>query len=566
MAGRMAEEANEAILSLVKSLDATLLNFFEPAVIEDEEKPPLMRYVFITGVSAIGEWQHGDNVHLVCMTETSEALFWEYVGEKLQLKERINLPTSSTIELSSPTFSRALDGSASMLSKFSTLSRKDKASCKFYLHYTTPPAGYDPKDISTTLIPGHSIHDRPTAAIRQNLDKIRDMQHLAMDTLYKDIELDSTHTVAFITAYRKLRSWAKSHCLFSPKLGFLGSESLLWVVYSAYMEYWTPSGNGLTGLDNEAVLKVALKCMGTLLSEYQSENINPITNPTFTPTKRLITDQLTTQARRTISTTIQRCIEMDEVNVDQAHVTKKFLQEFNHFLKIECTCWAQSPTKQAEFEDETVTNNINAVVRYLEDVDRRPELKGVCSRLLPVPFGENAHSGSIVYAIGVKRSPRATYTDAELEKMCAGRIVPNVTENVLEYDGGESLITISLARGGDFEPLLQKVIHGAATAQARDSPSASTLAQEHSNSSGKFRTAAQAINRLRHDPAHGGVEYDLGYEDRFAGLVWMGLEEWGGRATEEEDFIPEHRVRQLRRRGDGVVIWDRERKVDLTGR
>lgn len=81
----------------------------------------------------------------------------------------------------------------------------------------------------------------------------------------------------------------------------------------------------------------------------------------------------------------------------------------------------------------------------------------------------------------------------------------------------------------------------------------------------RFRTASQAISRLRHDPAHNAIEYDLAYEDRFAGLMWMPLEEWGGRATEDEDFIPEHRVRRIKRRSDDVVVWDRNERIDRTG-
>lgn len=81
----------------------------------------------------------------------------------------------------------------------------------------------------------------------------------------------------------------------------------------------------------------------------------------------------------------------------------------------------------------------------------------------------------------------------------------------------------------------------------------------------KFRDARGAINRLRHDTAHSGIEYDVGYLDRFEGMRWMALENWGGKGTEEEDFIPEHRVRQIVRPVDGVVVWDREERVDRTG-
>jgi uncharacterized protein (UPF0248 family) len=42
-------------------------------------------------------------------------------------------------------------------------------------------------------------------------------------------------------------------------------------------------------------------------------------------------------------------------------------------------------------------------------------------------------------------------------------------------------------------------------------------------------------------------------------LMWVPLELWG-KATEDEDFIPEHRIRVLRRVG-GSVVWDREGRV-----
>jgi uncharacterized protein (UPF0248 family) len=65
---------------------------------------------------------------------------------------------------------------------------------------------------------------------------------------------------------------------------------------------------------------------------------------------------------------------------------------------------------------------------------------------------------------------------------------------------------------------------------------------------------------MRWDPAHRPFDYEVGYQDRFEeALMWVPLEQWG-RATEEEDFIPEHRIRVFRRVG-GSVVWDREGRV-----
>ena len=81
----------------------------------------------------------------------------------------------------------------------------------------------------------------------------------------------------------------------------------------------------------------------------------------------------------------------------------------------------------------------------------------------------------------------------------------------------------------------------------------------------RFRSARSAISRLRFDPKHAETEYDVGYEDRFEGIMWIALAKWGGKGTEEEDFIPEHRVKKIVRARDGVVVWDREERVDRTG-
>jgi uncharacterized protein (UPF0248 family) len=86
-----------------------------------------------------------------------------------------------------------------------------------------------------------------------------------------------------------------------------------------------------------------------------------------------------------------------------------------------------------------------------------------------------------------------------------------------------------------------------------------------SPASGKLRPAHHVLNRLRHDPALDILDYIAGYEDRFLGVREMAVDRWKTENT-EEDFIPMHRVVYFRRKSDGVVVWDRERKVDLVFR
>ena len=68
------------------------------------------------------------------------------------------------------------------------------------------------------------------------------------------------------------------------------------------------------------------------------------------------------------------------------------------------------------------------------------------------------------------------------------------------------------------------------------------------------------LARLRWHPDYRLTRYEIGYRDRFLPeLQWMPMEEWGRKATEEEDWIPGHRVMVIRAvgEGEGGVVWDR---------
>lgn len=79
---------------------------------------------------------------------------------------------------------------------------------------------------------------------------------------------------------------------------------------------------------------------------------------------------------------------------------------------------------------------------------------------------------------------------------------------------------------------------------------------------GALRPAQDVLNRLRWDPGMDSADYAVGYLDRFAGAMERDLDEWKAEQTDEE-FIPQHRILWFRRKGDGVVVWDRKTRTDL---
>ncbi|KAJ4421812.1 hypothetical protein N0V82_003511 [Gnomoniopsis sp. IMI 355080] len=79
---------------------------------------------------------------------------------------------------------------------------------------------------------------------------------------------------------------------------------------------------------------------------------------------------------------------------------------------------------------------------------------------------------------------------------------------------------------------------------------------------GKFRTAADVLNRLRWDASYDHNDFVVGYEDRFLGAMERELDAWKSEQTHEE-FIPQHRILYFKRRSDGVIVWERRTRVDL---
>ncbi|TGJ81024.1 hypothetical protein E0Z10_g7745 [Xylaria hypoxylon] len=79
--------------------------------------------------------------------------------------------------------------------------------------------------------------------------------------------------------------------------------------------------------------------------------------------------------------------------------------------------------------------------------------------------------------------------------------------------------------------------------------------------SGKFRSSADVINRIRWDPNIDSDDYIVGYEDRFLGTMERALDTWKSEQTDEE-FIPQHRILYFKRKSDGIIVWDRKERRD----
>lgn len=80
----------------------------------------------------------------------------------------------------------------------------------------------------------------------------------------------------------------------------------------------------------------------------------------------------------------------------------------------------------------------------------------------------------------------------------------------------------------------------------------------------KLRSAQDVLDRIRWDPSMKIDHFIVGYLERFDGMMTMPASQWI-RETTEEDFIPQHRIKWVKKTdddGNEEIVWDRDARVD----
>lgn len=417
-------------------------------------------------------------------------------------------------------------------------------------------------------------HERARATAKYNLDLLRDTQFLAIATIGT---LTTPATTQFRDSYREMRRWMGIWGLLAPEVGFFDSECITWAVCGALLENCL-LGTGRTTTEEQRhdLLKITLDYLNSLCAN----TANPtaiVFNIYSQGTQRLVSRAVTVGAKFAMvdarfNMSLVGTLPCDPVPQNYDEGLQRFIKSHRDFLVIDCTSWHQSTSQRPLFYEDTIPRNVKAVMKFLrERYAATTTLEGPRSRLWAVPLVENDEEFQCTYAVGLAWISQTIDSPVgSLDYLIDGIVADIERENVLSFPADTTLITVAAATRADLQDLLRENDARAAAAALSTLSLAAPPAGEQTAPPGiepgrRFRTASEAISRLRHDPAHASVEYDLAYEDRFEGLVWMGLEDWGGKETEDEDFIPAHRVRVLRRREDLHVVWNRVRRVDLTG-
>ncbi|KAM0706631.1 hypothetical protein Q7P35_005959 [Cladosporium inversicolor] len=503
----MSTSIHDTVAHLAAQIDCELLPYTQLS--QPPQKPGPVRHLFSVGPYAIGLWHPGDEVHLVCLTDNSSNTFWEYIAEKLN---REDLP------------------------KHDCIVSESHGQHEIWLHYCSIPRHFDLATVEAYGFPKHSDFIYVPQDVRQNLTWLHHTWQLQA-SLGDRIDI-------FRDTYHGLRSWAEAAGIFSKSFGTLDAESLVWMLFSVMQSAVE------NNMDEPSAFSSRLHAFADKYSK-RYEVLSVLTQvrsrayhlPRYTPVT----------CCTAIAHEIRKLAEQPKLlKLSPEHYYQNFCDRYSAVILITAECWL--PKRRESFHSD--------LVKEISSLPKRSREAGSnlnSFRIWPQAFKPSADEWVYVVGVRLPRSPNSSPS-----RSTSARTSSETTSKqylTLDDTVGTSAIRVCSAQEAKSLPERYSV---AATLASYTPSEAPALACSGPLSTGnKFPPASQALSRLRCDPAHIPYEYEVGYLDRFEGLMWLPLEQWG-REIEDEEFIPEHRIRILKRvgkGGDGIVVWDREERI-----
>lgn len=502
----------KAVAHLAEQIGCPLLSYQN--IGQSQSIPGPLRFLFPLGAYSMGIWHPGDEIHLVCLTDNSSNTFWEYIAEKLG---REDLPKHDCV--------------VSGLQDQQTI----------WLHYCSIPRHFDPATVQAYGFPKYPESMNIPQVMRHNLLRLHDTWHL-----HADLEFDLDN---FREDYQTLRSWADAAGIISRPFGTLDSESLVWMLFNATTAAVQSKHNEQSPFS---------RGVQTFVDRYSKpDGVRDVLTPShlraYAPPPHNAIDCCSAIAHE-VSELAQRPALL---NFSPEKYYQRFVERHSAVILITAECWV--PKRRETFH----TNLVNEISHLPERSQKNASnLKEF--RIWPHAF--RLSKDEWVYIIGVQlpQSPNSSPSRSVRARASSEAIGKQYL--TLDTTVGTSTIRVCSVREAKRLPENYSM-----TASPPDysSPDAQPYL---SSSSGlpignKFPPASQVLSRLRWDPAHTPYHYKVGYLDRFEGLMWLPLEQWG-KETEDEEFIPEHRIRIFKRVGKGdtdVVVWDRKNRTCQLG-
>ncbi|KAF4446461.1 hypothetical protein F53441_9865 [Fusarium austroafricanum] len=273
----------------------------------------------------------------------------------------------------------------------------------------------------------------------------------------------------------------------------------------------------------------------------------------------------------------------------------EFLHEFKTYIKIDAHFWGPSQEKSGRF----IGWLESRCVMLLVDINRK--LKHLHARIWPSRFLDTSsgteNSGAEYhgcYLIGLAWEGDSNKDDAKEAGMAMQTVLQEFEARIHRdekyFDAQFCWMSTSISRASDLGELeVDQSLWGEFAGETDDDESDEDFDEEEdfgdteeelkgkknmgaapgsraavvgkTPGMGKFRTAADVLNRLRWDPNFDPSDYIIGYEDRFLGARERAVEQWKSEQTDDE-FIPQHRILYFKRKNDGVIMWERRRRID----
>ena len=506
-ADKMATSIQDTVAHLVNQIDCQLLSYAQLS--QPPQRPGPVRLLFPVGPYAIGLWHPGDEVHLVCLTDNSSNTFWEYIVEKL---EREDLPKHDC-----------------MISEL-------HGRHKIWLHYCSMPRHFDLATVEAYGFPKHPESSYVPEIVRQNLTWLHHTWHLQADL---NGRLDSFHN-----NYQALRSWAEAAGIFSKSFGTLDAESLVWMLFSVMK--LADENN----LDKSNAFPSHLHAFVERYSK-RHEVLSVLTQTcsrVYPPPPYNTVDCCTA-----IADEIRKLGQQPKLlQLSPERYYQNFCARYTAVILITAECWI--PKRRESFHSDLMKE-----ISHLPERSRKSGSNLNSFRIWPHAFKPSRDEWVYVIGVHLPRSPNSSPSRSTSARTSSEK----TSKQYLTLDDTVGTSAIRVCSAQEAKSLPER--HSVATAlTSHNSGEAPAFACSEPLSMGnKFPPASQALSRLRWDPAHIPYEYEVGYLDRFEGLMWLPLEQWG-KETEDEEFIPEHRIRILRKiekGGNGIVVWDREKRI-----
>ncbi|KAK5122580.1 hypothetical protein LTR85_003843 [Meristemomyces frigidus] len=499
------------------------------------------RLLYPTGTFAAAVWQPGDDVRLVCMSDDRKDLFWEIVAEALDL-DASPAPEKDTLALP--------------LHKLEPDIRHIVNGAKIYLHWCPVPEGYDRNPIP----PYTSTLARRTEIERLHLAMARDAQILTAHS-----EGDGSLEIfdVFRKTYLLVRSWVENHGILGPRFGFLNVDTVLWLVANHCLHPAKISGRSREPeeyADDLFDRDLGINREGLVVHTATGYNMAK-----FTTREGLWAVGEALESRR------DRTFERSKLrDLPDPRGYEVFLERYPCFVTVNFQCWDLSGHKRRRFTDETtpeLVKQLATMFPYWYAARIWPNVitqaGGVWTYVLGItgwgPAGKVDERAVAEWAVSAAQSLTSVFPEAAITL----EAYPRNEFRRLHPTPGMKSTTVS-----DDQQNVSESAPGRAPPPPASTRNAEITHPDIPKPCSKFRPASKALARVRHDPRHAGIDYEVGYQDRFdqeGDLKWLSLDNWGDKQTEDEDFIPEHRIRQLKRTFDGKIVWCRAGRIDLLG-